>query len=124
MKDEGYPQDILPDESELKFERLLIEGIGNWKNGQMSSDSVPLVARILSPSDVLIKVYDPTGLVRYAHWRWGYFKSYGSRKKCVWHSLSTPTPDAKQLIYDFSFQVHEERTRKDCVGVPFTYHAA
>jgi hypothetical protein len=123
MRDEGYPQDISPDESELKFVRLLIEGFGVWKDGRMSGEPVPVVARILSPSDVLIKVWDPTGLVRYAHWRSGYSKSVGSRKNCHWHSLSTPTADARQLIYDFSFEAHEERCRNDVTGVPFKYQA-
>src|SRR6185369_15423394 len=48
MKDEGYPQDISPDESELKFVRLLIEGFGVWKDGRMSGEPVSVVARILS----------------------------------------------------------------------------
>ena len=124
MKDEGYPQDISPDETELKFTRLLIEGFGVWKDGRLSSEPVPVVARILSPSDVLVKVWDPTGSVRYAHWRAGYSKSVGSRKNCHWHSLSTPTADARQLVYDFSFDAHEERCRNDVMGVAFKYQAA
>jgi hypothetical protein len=122
-KDDRYPQDISPDESDLKFQRLLIEGFGAWKEGRMSAKPVPVVARILSPSDVLVKVWDPTGLVRYAHWRSGYSKSVGSRKNCHWHSLSTPTADASQLICDFSFQAHEERCPNDVIGVPFEYQA-
>ena len=123
-KDKGYPQDVTSEESELKFQRLLIEGFGVWKDGRMLGDSVPVVARILSPSDVLVKVWDPMGLVRYAHWRAGYYKSFGDPKKCHWHSLSTPAADARQLICDFSFGVHEERCRNDCVGVPFKYRTA
>ena len=118
--DEGYPQDISADGADLKFQRLLIEGMGNWKDGKMLSEPVPVVACILSPSDVLIKAWDCTGRVTYWHWRWGFSKSLGYRG---WHSLSTPAPDARQLIYDFSFDAHEERSPNNVSGVPFKYRA-
>jgi hypothetical protein len=116
--DEGYPQDISAAEADLKFQRLLLEGMGNWKDGTMLSSPVPVVARILSPSDVLVKALDCAGRVAYGHWRWGFSKSLGYSG---WHSLSTPTPDARQLIYDFSFNVHQERCPNDVSGVPFKY---
>ena len=119
--DEGYPQDISAAEADLKFQRWLLEGMGNWKDGTMLSEAVPVVARILSPSDVLVKAWDCTGRVAYWHWRWGFSKSLGY---FGWHSLSTPTPDARQVIYDFSFHVHQERCPNDVSGVPFKYHAA
>jgi hypothetical protein len=121
--DEGYPQDISPDEADLKFQRLLIEGMGLWKDGKMSSEPVPVVARILSPSDVLIKAWDCVGRITYWHWRWGFSKSFSGLRSCSWHSLSTPTPDARQLIYDFSFGAHNERCPNDVSEVPFKYGA-
>lgn len=60
MKDRGYPQDITEAEADMKFQRLLVQGIGNWKDGRMLSKSVPVVARILGPTDVIIKVFDLT----------------------------------------------------------------
>jgi hypothetical protein len=118
--DEGYPQDISAAEADLKFERLLIEGIGKWKDGKMLSEPVPVVARILSPSDVLIKAWDCAGRIRYWHWRWGLSKSLGYRG---WHPLSTPMPDPRQLICDFNTNDDEERFPNDVSGLPFNYRA-
>ena len=90
--DEGYPREISDAESELKFQRLLIEGMGKWNDGKMLSEPVPVVGRILSASDVLIKAYDCVGRITYSHWRWGYSKSLGY---AGWFALSTPATDAK-----------------------------
>jgi len=37
LKDRGYPKDITKAEADMKFQRLLVEGIGNWKDGRMLS---------------------------------------------------------------------------------------
>jgi hypothetical protein len=126
LKDRGYPQDITEAEADMKFQRLLVQGIGNWKDGRMSSKSVPVVARILSPTDLIIKVFDLIGRVRYVHWRRGYFESLRglSLKSAVWEALSPPAADAKQLISDFDSGVHKKGFAGDVIGVPFKYHAA
>jgi len=124
LKDRGYPQDITEPEADVKFQRLLVQGIGNWKDGQMSSKPVPVVVRILSPTDVIIKVFDLIGRIRYVHWRHGYFESLRGLKSSAWQPLSPPTADAKQLIFDFDSGVHKKGFAGDVIGVPFNFRAA
>jgi hypothetical protein len=124
MKNEDYPQDISPQETELKFERLLIDGIGALMGSQIAPKPVPVVARVLSPSDVLIKIYDLKESIRYSHRRWGYSKTLGNPNNCRWYPLGTPIPDLKQFVIDFSFEAHEEMFRDDIAGVSFKYRAA
>jgi hypothetical protein len=124
LKDRGYPQDITEAEADMKFQRLLVQGIGNWKDGRMSSKSVPVVARILSPTDAIIKVFDLTGCIRYVHWRHGYFESLRGLKSTAWQPLSPPTADTKQLISDFDSGVRKKGFAGDVIGVPFDFRAA
>ncbi len=126
MKDRGYPQDITEAEADMKFQRLLVQGIGNWKDGRMLSKSVPVVARILGPTDVIIKVFDLTGRIRYVHWRRGYFESLRGLglQPAAWQPLSRPTADAKQLISDFDSGVHKKGFAGEVIGVPFNFRAA
>ena len=127
LKDRGYPQDITEAEADMKFQRLLIQGIGNWKDGRMSSKSVPVVARILSPADVIIKVFDLIGRVRYVHWRYGYFESLRGLKltaKFTWEILLPIAADARLLISDFDSGVHKKGFAGEFIGVPFKYHGA
>jgi hypothetical protein len=124
LKGRGYPQDITEKEAEMKFQRLLVQGIGNWEDGRMSSKSVPVVARILSPTDVIIKVFDLTGRIRYVHWRHGYFESLRGLFRAAWQPLLPLTADAKQLISDFDSGVHKRGFAGEVIGVPFDFRAA
>lgn len=120
LKDRGYPQDITEAEADMRFQRLLIQGIGT------------VVARILSPTDVILKLFDPIGRIRYVHRRRGYFASFCGPpfspwerlKLDRWQTLARPTPDARQLISDFDAGVHKRGFAGDVIGVPFKYHAA
>jgi hypothetical protein len=124
MKDEEHPQDISTEESDLKFERLLIDGIGAPLGSQVSPVPVPVVARVLSPSDVIIKICDLKGRVRYSHRRWGYRKPPGSPESCQWRQVGlAPILDPKQLISDYSSGVHEEFFTNGFVAAPFSYRA-
>ena len=119
-----HPQDISEEEAELKFERLLIDGIGALRGGQRFPKPVPVVARVLSPSDVLIKIYDLEGRVRYSHRRWGYSKLLSNPDRCKWHVLGNPILGPKQLIFDHSLGVHKPLIQDDIVGVSFVYRLA
>ncbi|MGO9586301.1 MAG: hypothetical protein ACLP2Y_08905 [Limisphaerales bacterium] len=121
---QDYPQDISPDESELKFGRFLIDGIVPLiGSGIFPPEPVPVVARILSSSDVVVKIYDLRGGVAYSHRRWGYSRKHGRSSSCAWFPLDKPMKDVKQLFFDFSFGVHPETFRGDIVGVKFKYRA-
>jgi len=124
LKDRGYPQDITEAEADMKFQRLLVQGIGNWKDGRMSSKSVPVVARILSESDVIVKLCKPFGRIYYAHWRYGYFESLRGLKRATWEPLLPLAADARRLISDFDSGVHKKGFAGELIGVPFKYHAA
>ena len=90
----------------------------------MSSKPVPVVVRILGSTDVLIKLSDLIGRVRYEHWRHGYFESLGGLRGTAWQPLPPPATDARQLIFDFDFGVHKKGFAGDVVGVPFDFRAA
>jgi hypothetical protein len=124
LKDRGYPQDITEAEAAMKFQRLLVQGIGNWKDGRMSSKSVPVVVRILSPTDVVIKLFDLIGRIRYVHWRHGYFESLRGLRFTAWQPLLPEAADARRLISDFDSKVHKKGFAGDIIGVPFDFRAA
>jgi hypothetical protein len=117
----GYPQEISQDESFLGFEPLLIEGIGDLEADWENPVSAPVVAKILSSSDILLKIFSPVWPVAYSHRRWGYSKRWGNPNIYEWHALGSPVGDAGQLISDFSFQVHKEPVRQDIIGKPFKF---
>ena len=112
LKDRGYPQDITEAEADMKFQRLLIQGIGT------------VVARILSPTDVIIKLYSPFGRIHYAHWRHGYFQSLRGLIRTAWQDIPPFAADARRLISDFDSGVHRKGFAGEVIGVPFTYLAA
>src|SRR5580692_10148030 len=61
MNANDCPQEISQDESRLGFELRLIDGIGALRGSQITPIPVPLVAKVLSSSDILIKIYDHKG---------------------------------------------------------------
>ena len=119
-----YPQDISEEEARLNFERLLIDGIGALMSSQRFPKPVPVVARILSPSDVLIKISDTEGRVRYSHRRWGFSRSLSNPDRSKWHVLGNPILDPKQLIFDHSQGIHKPLIQGDIAGVSFVYRTA
>jgi hypothetical protein len=121
----GYPQDVTEAEANMKFQRLLVQGLGDrLKGGRMSSKSVPVVVRILSESDVIIKLGSPFGRIYYAHWRYGYFESLRGLKPTTWETLPPLAADARRLISDFDSGVRKKAFLGEMIGVPFKYHAA
>lgn len=124
MQEQHYPREISPDELDLAFQRLLIDGIGSMVDGEVSCERVPVVARVLSPSDIVIKIYDLRGQVRYSHERWGYVKEIGSPRSCSWHEMSIPVEDPRVLIFDPRMRIEHAGYRDDVVGVPFQYQLA
>jgi len=124
LKDVGYPQDITEAEADMKFQRLLIQGIRNWKDGRMSGKSVPVIARILSESDIIIKLRNPLGRIYYAHWRHGYFESLRGMIRTAWQDFLPFAADARRLISDFDSGVRRKAFAGEVIGVPFKYDAA
>lgn len=115
-----YPQDVSKDEAFQKFQLLLIDGMG----GLTSSQTFPVVARILSSSDVLVKTNNFRGQVVYSHRRWGRTKTTATTEPCRWFPMNTSIVDFKQLIADFSFGNAEEMFPGSIVGSPFVYKPA
>jgi hypothetical protein len=83
---------------------------------------VPIVAKILNKSDILVKVLDHAGRPTYGHRRWGYHKPMGEASM-DWMPIGM-TLFPRQYISDFSFDVHNEMFSQDIVEVPFTYKRA
>jgi hypothetical protein len=107
MNDNYYPQEISEDEASLSFRHLLIDGIGVVMGSQIDPHPVPVVARVLSTSDVLIKIRPKNDRDAYSHQRFGY-SEITSYRGTQWQPVSTPVSDARKLISDFNGGVHKE----------------
>ena len=114
-----YTQDISPNESFLGFRRLLVDGIGAIKDPQAQPTPVPLVAKILNSSDILIKVSNPEGEPTFSHRRWG-FDLVTGRALLRWIPIGK-TADPVQYISDFNFDIHDSLLSRDILGEKFTY---
>jgi hypothetical protein len=114
-----YTQDISPDESFLGFQRLLVDGIGAIKDPQARPTPVPVVAKILNSSDILIKVSNPDGNPAFSHRRWG-FDLVTGRALLRWIPIGK-TADPVQYISDFGFDIHDSLLSRDILGEEFTY---
>jgi hypothetical protein len=120
MTNEDYPQEMSQNESDLGFRLLLIEGIGALMGSRLNPVPVPVVAFVLSSSDILVNIYDLNGKILYSHRRFGHLKG-SPAKRNEWRPIANPVLDAKQLIYDFSFNAHREFFTHETVPVEFTY---
>jgi len=83
-----------------------------------------VVARKLSPSDILVKIVDPDGAVQFSHRRWG--RSTGSDGLLSWHSLEVPFSfeEAAVFIQEYDFTVRDfggARLFGGIVGIPFEH---
>lgn len=124
MTSEPYPQDISKDDSALGFQRLLIDGIGDPMSGQIPVASVPVVAKILSSSDVLIKQFDLNGRIKYAHKRWGRDNRHTTLEHRGWYSIHPPNSDASQLIDNFKTGRVKGLFEDEIFGFQFHYRVA
>jgi hypothetical protein len=124
MKDEPFPQDITADESVLGFQRLLIDGIGDPMASLVHVIPVPVVAKILDSSDVLIKIYDHHGELAYAHRRWGRDSRTTALEHRAWYPIHPPMPDASLVIDNYKTGRVKGMFEDDIVGFAFRYRAA
>jgi len=69
MPDDYFPQEMTANEKTLGFQLLVLEGFG-LPDASVDLAQVPVVAKRLSPSDVLVKVCRD-GLMFYSHRRFG-----------------------------------------------------
>jgi hypothetical protein len=106
MTDQDYPQEISPDEARVGFRRLLIDGIGSLMGSMINPTPVPVVATILSSSDILIKICDPFGNVVYSHRRWGRPKDGIGMDE--WIPVFNPVADWQQFLRDYNAGTHPE----------------
>lgn len=116
MIDTEYPQDITADEADLGFKRLEFENMGRML------EPIAVVARILSSSDILVKILDLHGEIKYSLMRYGFDKTMGSETGCRWKPLSSPIPssDVAMLVQGYDFEEARESCSCHIIGVPFT----
>jgi len=86
---------------------------------QARPTAVPIIAKILNSSDILIKVLNPDRKLVFSHRRWG-FDLVTGRALVRWIPIGK-TADPGQYISDFSFDVHGAMLSRDIVGEKFTY---
>jgi hypothetical protein len=124
MKDDYYPQEISQKESALGFRLLLIEGIGALMGSQIRPVPVPVVACVLSSSDVLVKIRAENGRVAYSHRRFGCSKRTPYRRRPEWSPVSLPVSNAQKLISDFKSNIHTENFPQSVNPFPFKFKEA
>jgi hypothetical protein len=117
MNDPDYPQEISQDEARLGFQHLLIDGIGPVMGSVIHPIPVPVYACVLSSSDILLKIYDIDGNVRYSHRRWG---RYGGHRN-DWSPLASPYVDYRQFFELFNAGTHPEMFSEKIEPASFTY---
>jgi hypothetical protein len=112
-----YPDTISEEESDLGFQKLEIANMGSLREPEA------VVGKILSPSDVLVKICKPNGEIAYNHRRWGYSKTMGSKEINRWHALFAAITKEKAaiLIQEYDFHPQRETFEGDTVGVPFEF---
>lgn len=125
VKHLDYPQTVSPTEAKWGFDLLWIEGIGDLMTGEKNLAAVPVVAKILSASDILMKVYELKRRVVYSHRRWGHFKK---TPRNFWTPLSHLQRDLRQYIFDLNAGALEgaleEPFGREIVAARFKYQKA
>jgi hypothetical protein len=119
MTNDTYPQDISADESALGFQSLLIDGIGDLMASRIHVVPVPVVAKILDSSDVLIKLYNLNGKIVYSHRRWGRDSRHTSLDHRSWYPILSPVPDAHIVIDNFKTGGVKGLFDEEIIGFPF-----
>ena len=116
MSASEHPQEATEEEREIGFQKIELTGAG------AIGRTAVVIAKILSPSDILIKIFDSNGDVKYSHRRWGYYK-FLLKKTPVWKPIFSPMDweSVPIFVQEFGFQTSHGLLGDDIVGVPFEY---
>lgn len=101
---------------------LLVDGIGALMADRINPVPVPVVARVLSSSDILVKIYDSKGTIKYSHRRWG--RNRALQLQNGWIPTFVPTLDLRQFIFDFNAGTHHEFFTDQLQPAQFTFKKA
>ncbi len=116
MASEEYPLELTEEEADLGFQRLWIEG---FAVGNIYPKPVPVIARVMSSYDVLIKCRSRLdGEIHYTHQRHGYRVLGGEKTRTDWRPMSGPHKDARMFLHEYELDLRKDVWR-DVVGVPF-----
>ncbi len=116
-----YPREILPVEAGWGFELYLIEGIVDLTSAPRQPELVPVVAKILTRSDILLKVFELKRRVMYSHRRFGHYRKVARN---IWTPLSHLQPDLRQFIFDFNAGSHDMLFGQEIVPARFKFRKA
>ncbi|MGC3961539.1 MAG: hypothetical protein QM813_27525 [Verrucomicrobiota bacterium] len=124
MSDRRYPLEMTDDEAALGFRHYVLDSLGERPTGTRGAD-VPdrVVAKILSPSDVLVKMISGGGGIVYSHLRWGWVAGVDEIQDRHWYPVHVPLPEAEHLIGMIERRELPE-IHDDIVAFPFDYRAA
>jgi hypothetical protein len=121
MKDESYPQEITEVEKNLGFELLFLEAYGFPHETIPPLSDVRVVAKRLSPFDVVVKSIVVGNLV-YVHKRFGKEAAQKEAKE-EWFPVSGGNSDARQAVIIAQAGYAAAPYSKEIILVPFRYHA-
>jgi len=114
-----FTQQITEGEAEMGFQRLCLEELFG---GSAERSTKVVVARILSTSDVVVKILNPLGDIQYIHARWGRSREGENGLEGVrWHPINMMFTNAADFIQRFEFRGAEEEFPPGIIGAPFVY---
>ncbi|MGO8698984.1 MAG: hypothetical protein ACLQVY_14815 [Limisphaerales bacterium] len=113
MADDYFPQEMTANERALGFQLLVLEGFG-LPDPHVDLAQVPVVAKRLSPSDVLVK-FCRDGLMFYSHRRFG--RPAGAERTNAshppgWFPVQSAIPVAEVAIAGFENGEKEKAPRR------------
>jgi hypothetical protein len=116
MSASEYPQEATEEERDLGFRKIELFDV------EMMGRPAVVIAKVLSASDVLVKIFDSSGDVKYSHRRWGYYK-FLTKKTPVWKPIFSPMDwdSVPIFVQEFGFQTSHGLLGDDIVEVPFEY---
>lgn len=118
----NHPQDITDVEKALGFEHALLAAYGLPNEKAQPFSNAPVVMKVLSPSDVLVKILF-FGKIAYSHKRFGVDKQ-SSSKLPEWWPINVPDINAGNVIANFQKGITSATYIQHIVPANFNYAPA
>jgi hypothetical protein len=97
-----YPQDLTEDELDLRFRLRVFAGLWEYRqfpDGQLVQP--PVVARILSSCEIVVKTFALDGSIQFTHQRYGRLSLYSVTTGVGWQPASGPYKDAAMFLHQY-----------------------
>lgn len=116
-----FPRDISEDEADLGFQQLVVQGMeAETEFVHLFKEPAPpaIVARILSPHELLLKDLALDDEVEYCHFRFGYSTMGKITTETDWSPIGSPHKSAAEFLQDYGVGTNARAI--EFPGAPFT----